>query len=91
MWNSQGKQVPRIYNALEIEYEVKRQSDQLTLEVQQHLGENWVRSIANVLHRRTAARDESSGYRRTDHRARWEGVLGRVFNVTGDPWMNAGQ
>src|SRR5438477_11624402 len=42
----QGKPVPRIYNALEIEYEVNGNPTKLTLEVQQHLGENWVRSIA---------------------------------------------
>src|SRR3989442_9087573 len=39
-------ELPRIYNALEIEYEVNGNSSKLTLEVQQHLGENWVRSIA---------------------------------------------
>ena|SRR5438105_12516839 len=42
----QGTQLPRIYNALEIEYEVNGNPTKLTLEVQQHLGENWVRSIA---------------------------------------------
>ncbi len=38
-----GKGLPRIYNALEIEYEVHGQPTKLTLEVQQHLGESWVR------------------------------------------------
>ena len=38
--------LPKIYNALEIEYEVGGNPTKLTLEVQQHLGENWVRSIA---------------------------------------------
>ena len=38
--------LPGIYNALEIEYEVNGNPTKLTLEVQQHLGENWVRSIA---------------------------------------------
>src|SRR5262249_18418122 len=40
------KTLPKIYNALEIEYEVNGNSTKLTLEVQQHLGENWVRSVA---------------------------------------------
>src|SRR5215471_5661237 len=40
------KTLPKIYNALEIEYEVNGNPTKLTLEVQQHLGENWVRSIA---------------------------------------------
>ncbi len=42
----EGKRLPGIYNALEIEYEVNGNPTKLTLEVQQHLGENWVRSIA---------------------------------------------
>ena len=40
------KSLPRIYNALELEYEVNGTPTKLTLEVQQHLGDNWVRSIA---------------------------------------------
>src|ERR1044072_9333903 len=40
------KTLPKIYNALEIEYEVNGNPTKLTLEVQQHLGENWVRSVA---------------------------------------------
>ncbi|HYY14883.1 MAG TPA: F0F1 ATP synthase subunit beta, partial [Chthoniobacterales bacterium] len=43
---SDEKNLPKIYNALEIEYEVNGNPTKLTLEVQQHLGENWVRSIA---------------------------------------------
>src|SRR5438093_11365564 len=43
---SDEKGLPRIYNALEIEYEVNGNPTKLTLEVQQHLGEHWVRSIA---------------------------------------------
>ena len=42
----QGKGLPKIYDALEIAYEVNGNPTKLTLEVQQHLGENWVRSIA---------------------------------------------
>ena len=38
--------LPGIYNALEIEFEVNGNPTKLTLEVQQHLGESWVRSIA---------------------------------------------
>ena len=40
------KALPKIYNALELEYEVNGNPTKLTLEVQQHLGENWVRSVA---------------------------------------------
>ena len=40
------KSLPHIYDALEIEYEVNGNPTKLTLEVQQHLSDNWVRSIA---------------------------------------------
>ena len=40
------KELPKIYNALQIEYEVNGNPTKLTLEVQQHLGESWVRTIA---------------------------------------------
>ena len=38
--------LPKIYDALEVDFEVGGENQMLTLEVQQHLGENWVRSIA---------------------------------------------
>ncbi|HEY9501307.1 MAG TPA: hypothetical protein VIR01_06765, partial [Pyrinomonadaceae bacterium] len=41
-----GKTLPKIYNALEVDYEVNGKPTKLTLEVQQHLGDNWMRSIA---------------------------------------------
>ena len=39
-------ELPGIYNALEIEYEVNGNPTKLTLEVQHHLGDSWVRSVA---------------------------------------------
>ena len=38
--------LPGIYNALTVEYKVQDQPVKLTLEVQQHLGDNWVRTIS---------------------------------------------
>src|ERR1700680_2948148 len=38
--------LPAIYNALTIEYQVQGRPTKLTLEVQQHLGDNWVRTVA---------------------------------------------
>ena len=35
-------QLPAIFNAVEVE----REGDPLTVEVQQHLGNNWVRTVA---------------------------------------------
>src|SRR3954452_20599253 len=81
----EGKGLPRIYNALEIEYEVHGQPTKLTLEVQQHLGENWVRSIAM-----SSTEGLKRGMNVTDMGGPisvpvGEGTVGRVFNVTGDP------
>src|ERR671927_956833 len=84
------KSMPRIYNALEIEYEVNGNPTKLTLEVQQHLGENWVRSIAM-----SSTEGLKRGMNVTDTGGPisvpvGEGVLGRLFNVTGDPVDNKG-
>src|SRR4051812_678797 len=82
--------LPRIYNALEIEYEVNGTATKLTLEVQQHLGENWVRSIAmsstEGLKRGMSVNDTGGPISVPVG----EGVLGRLFNVTGDPVDNKG-
>ncbi len=78
-------ELPRIYNALELEYEVNGNPTKLTLEVQQHLGENWVRTIAmsstEGLKRGMPVNDTGSPITVPVG----EGTLGRVFNVTGDP------
>jgi len=40
-------QLPAIYNALTVEYDLPGLGrTKLTLEVQQHLGDNWVRAVA---------------------------------------------
>src|SRR5919206_3195888 len=85
-----GKGLPKIYNALEIEYEVHGQPTKLTLEVQQHLGEHWVRSIAM-----SSTEGLKRGMSVTDTGGPisvpvGEGTLGRVFNVTGEPIDNRG-
>ena len=38
--------LPAIYNALEINFEVGGKSNKLICEVQQHLGDGWVRAVA---------------------------------------------
>jgi F-type H+-transporting ATPase subunit beta len=83
-------ELPRIYNALELEYDVNGTATKLTLEVQQHLGENWVRSIAmsstEGLKRGMPVNDTGGPITVPVG----EGTLGRVFNVTGDPVDNRG-
>src|SRR5437763_13372223 len=88
---SDQKSMPKIYNALEIEYEVNGNPTKLTLEVQQHLGENWVRSVAM-----SPTEGLKRGMTVSDTGAPisvpvGEGVLGRLFNVTGDPVDNKGE
>src|SRR2546429_6035902 len=84
------KTLPKIYSALEIEYEVNGNPTKLTLEVQQHLGESWVRSIAM-----SSTEGLKRGMSVTDTGGPisvpvGEAVLGRLFNVTGDPVDNRG-
>ena len=77
--------LPKIYDALQITFEAAGKTSHLTLEVQQHLGESWVRSIAM-----SSTEGLSRGMEVTNTGAPisvpvGEGVLGRIFNVTGDP------
>src|SRR5579859_4139527 len=78
-------QLPAIYNALTVEFTVLGQAVKLTLEVQQHLGDGWVRAVAM-----SSTEGLKRGYEVTDTGAAicmpvGEAVMGRVFNVTGDP------
>jgi F-type H+-transporting ATPase subunit beta len=83
---SESDTMPGIYDALEVDFELEgRPSKKLTLEVQQHLGSGWVRAIAM-----SSTEGLKRGMPITNTAAPisvpvGEGVLGRVFNVTGDP------
>jgi F-type H+/Na+-transporting ATPase subunit beta len=81
---SEANAVPKIYDALEIKLDGK-QNRRLVLEVQQHLGDGWVRAIAM-----STTEGLKRGMKLTDTGDSisvpvGEGVLGRVCNVTGDP------
>ncbi len=80
-------QLPAIYNAVEIEREGQ---DPLVCEVQQHLGNNWVRTVAMTttdgLARGGAARDTGAPISVPVG----EATLGRVFDVLGRPIDNKG-
>ena len=77
--------LPELYNALTIDYPIDGKPHKLTLEVQQHLGEGWVRAIAmsgaEGLKRGFEVRDMGEGISVPVG----EGVLGRIFNVLGEP------
>jgi len=82
---SKAESLPKIYNALEIEYEVYGKPTKLVLEVQQHLGDGWVRAVAmsssEGLRRGMEIKDTGDSISVPVG----EEVLGRIFNVTGDP------
>ncbi len=75
-------QLPAIYNAVEIE---RPGQDPLTCEVQQHLGNNWVRTVAMTttdgLARGVPVRDTGAPISVPVG----EATLGRVFDVLGKP------
>jgi F-type H+/Na+-transporting ATPase subunit beta len=74
---------PGIYNALTCEYAVQEEPVRLTLEVQQHLGDNWVRAVSmsgtEGLRRGVEVKDTGEPISVPVG----EGVMGRVFDVTG--------
>ena len=77
--------LPGIYNALSVEYKIKDQPVKLTLEVQQHLGDRWVRAISM-----SGTEGLKRGFDVVDtggpiHMPVGEGVMGRIFDVTGNP------
>jgi len=77
--------LPAIYNALTVDFTPPGGSaTRLTLEVQQHLGGNWVRAVAmsttEGLKRGQAVVDQGNPISMPVG----EAVMGRVFNVTGE-------
>jgi F-type H+/Na+-transporting ATPase subunit beta len=82
---SAATKLPEIYNALEINFDLNGKPVRIVCEVQQHLGDGWVRSLAM-----TNTEGLRRGYTVTDTGAPitvpvGENILGRIFNVTGDP------
>ncbi|MEJ2207937.1 MAG: F0F1 ATP synthase subunit beta [Anaerolineae bacterium] len=78
--------LPEIYDAVEI----TRDEDKLVVEVQQHLGHDWVRCIAmdstDGLRRGMTAIGTGAPIQVPVGKA----TLGRIFNVVGEPIDNAG-
>jgi len=78
--------LPAIYNALTVSYDVQGQGKtNLTLEVSQHLGDNWVRAVAM-----STTEGLKRGYEVVDTGKPisvpvGDGVMGRVLDVTGSP------
>ncbi|MES2507769.1 MAG: F0F1 ATP synthase subunit beta [Verrucomicrobiota bacterium] len=82
-FSATGK-LPEIYNALEIKFDLGGKTTRLVCEVQSHMGDGWVRSVAmsstEGLKRGLDAVDVGTPITVPVG----EEVLGRIFNVTGD-------
>ena len=77
--------LPGIYNALTVTCELQGKPTTLTLEVQQHLGDRWVRTISMA-----GTEGLKRGLEVTDTGGPiampvGPGVMGRIFDVTGTP------
>jgi len=77
--------LPAIYNAVTVNFTVSGNPVKLTLEVQQHLGDHWVRAVAM-----SSTEGLKRGVEVIDTGAPismpvGEGVMGRVLDVTGMP------
>jgi F-type H+-transporting ATPase subunit beta len=78
--------LPALFNALTIQFTPPGGvSTKLTLEVQQHLGDNWVRAVAMSTTEGLKRGQEVIDAGAPISMPVGEGVMGRVFNVTGDP------
>src|SRR4026208_2384594 len=77
--------LPAIHHALTCDYRVENEPVSVTLEVQQHLGDKWVRAISM-----SGTEGLKRGFEVTDcgvpiSMPGGEGVVGRGFEVTGNP------
>jgi F-type H+-transporting ATPase subunit beta len=79
------KSIPPLLQALEVKFSIEGRDEKVVLEVQQHLGDGWVRTVAM-----TATDGLKRGLAAVDTGAPisvpvGEGILGRIFNVLGEP------
>ena len=76
--------LPSIYNALTVDFKIQGQPTKLTLEVQQHIGDKWVRTVSM-----SGTEGLKRGYDAVDTGAPismpvGDSVMGRVFDVCGN-------
>ena len=83
-------QLPKIYDALETTAEVNGQKSKVVLEVQQDLGEGWVRAVAMSSTEGLRRGGDVIGTGAPISVPVGDAVLGRIFNVTGDAVDEAG-
>ena len=83
--------LPKIYNAIFIHYEMDGKKIKLVTEVQQHLGENTVRTVAMDSTEGLVREMEAEDTQQPITVPVGDGVLGRIINVIGDPIDEAGK
>src|SRR2546425_1413368 len=83
-------QVPAIYNALTIDFTVGGHATRLTLETQQHLGDNWIRAVAMSTTEGLKRGQEVVDTGKPTPVPVGRGVMGRVLDVTGAPVDESG-
>src|SRR5512136_2877491 len=77
--------IPGVHNALTVEFQVEKQPVKLTLEVQQQLGDNCVRTVAMASTEGLERGLEVTDTGKPISMPVGEGVMGRIFDVTGNP------
>src|SRR5262245_410176 len=77
--------IPAVHNALTVELEVEKRRLQLTLEVQQQLGDQCVRTVAMSSTEGLERGLEVADTGKPISMPVGEAVMGRVFDVTGNP------
>jgi F-type H+-transporting ATPase subunit beta len=77
--------LPKIYEALEITFNSNGTDTKLVLEVQQHLGDKWVRAVAMSSTEGLKRGEKITATGDSITVPVGECTLGRIFNVTGDP------
>ena len=82
--------LPAILEALTLEFEYQGEKKELILEVQQHLGENTVRTVAMSQTDGLVRGMEITATGNPIQVPVGDNVLGRIMNVTGDPVDEAG-
>lgn len=82
---SAAEKLPEIYNAIEVHYDLNGVNTKLVLEVQQHLGDGWVRAVAMSTTEGLKRGLKVVNTGKPISVPVGECVLGRIFNVTGDP------
>jgi F-type H+-transporting ATPase subunit beta len=83
--------LPEINEAVEVNYEVEGESIKLVLEVAAHVGDNRVRTIAMDMSEGLVRGIEAKALGTPIKVPVGEEVLGRIFNVVGDPIDEAGE